>query len=200
MFRPVFAVCALALASAASSAAIVYEPVQTQYRDPVYGRPTVYYGGNNPLVLQQIRNLQARYNAATDPTNVGISLGREGRFGYNLVHPRLTTPIPYVYTDLLPVGVNAFPYGFNENDAHNEAMSKVQLYFRMADLRGHREADGSIVVPAIQPRGMIDIHPVRPAATQPATEASAPQPILIIPKSLLKKKLNSPSDPQARAN
>src|SRR5690242_2999543 len=179
MFRPLFAVCALALASAASSAAIVYEPVQTQYRDPRYDRPMVYYGGNNPLVLHYIRNLQARYNAVTDPTDVGISLGREGRFGYNLVHPGLTTKIPYVYTDVLPAGVNGFPYGFNENDAHNEAMSNVPLYFHMSDLRGHREADGTIIVPAMQPRGYIDIHPAKPAATQPTTAVS-PAPILII--------------------
>ena len=200
MFRPFLAVCALALVSSVASAAIVYEPVQTQYRDPRYDRPMVYYGGNNPLVLHYIRNLQARYNAATDPTDVGVSFGREGRFGYDMIHPRLTTPIPYVYSDLLPIGVNAFPYGVSENDTHNEAMSHLQLYFRMADLRGHREADGSIVVPAIQPRGYIDIHPMHAATTQPATEASAPQPILIIPKSLLKKKLNSPTDPVARAN
>lgn len=198
MFRSALAVCVLALAASASSAAIVYEPVQTQYRDPRYDRPMVYYGGHNPLVLHYIRNLQGRYNTATDPTNVGISLGREGRFGYNLVHPGLTTPIPYVYTDLLPASVNAFPYGFNENDAHNEAMSNLPLYFRMSDLRGHLDADGTIVVPAMQPRGYIEIKPVRPASTQPSVQAS-PQPILIIPKGLLQKKLNSKPDPVAQA-
>lgn len=198
MFRPVLAVCALALAASASSAAIVYEPVQTQYRDPRYDRPTVYYGGTNPLVLQTIRNFQARYNAATDPNNVGISLGREGRFGYDVIHPSRGTDIPYVYSDLLPLRMNAYLFGINENGAHNEAMSKLPLYFRMSELRGHVDADGSLSVPSIQPRGYIDVRPARAATTRPATQAS-PQPILIIPKGLLEKKLNSKPDPVALA-
>ena len=198
MIRSALAVCVLALAASASSAAIVYEPVQTQYRDPRYDHPTVYYGGNNPLILHHIRNLQARYNAATDPTDVGVSLGREGRFGYNLVHPGLTTRAPYVFSDLYPIGINAFMFGVNENDAHNEAMSKLPLYFRMSDLRGHVDADGTVVVPAIQPQGYIDIRPVRPPTTQPVSQTS-PQPILIIPKGLLQKKLNAKPDPVAQA-
>ena len=199
MLRSVLAVFALALVSAASSAAVIYEPVQTQYRDPRYDRPMVYYGGNRAVVRQYIRNLQLRYNTAFNAqTDLGVSLAREGRFGYNLVHPGLTTEIPYVFTDALPAGVNGFPYGFNENDAHNEAMSNLPLYFRMSDLRGHVEADGTVVVPAMQPHGLVEIRPVRPASTQPAAQAS-PQPILIIPKRLLQKKLNAQGDPVARA-
>lgn len=198
MIRSALAWCAVALMSSVASAAIIYEPVQTQYQDPRYGGPIVYYGGDNPLVFHSMRNLQARYNAETNPNGVGVSFAREGRLGYDLVHPGLTTQIPYVFTDLLPIGMNGYAYGFSENDAHNEAMSRVPLYFRMSDLRGYREPDGTVVVPPTQPRGYIDIHPVRPASTQPAAAVSTDR-IIIIPKSLLNKKLNAKGNSVAQA-
>ena len=45
MFRPVLSALVLSLLPAISSAAIVFEPVQYQYRDAMHDHPAFYYGG-----------------------------------------------------------------------------------------------------------------------------------------------------------
>ena len=194
MLRAASALCLIWLLTSSLSAAIVYEPVRYQYRDVRYDRPVFYYGGTNPLVLAAGRNLQYRYNASVDPaSDISVSLASEGRFGYNLLHHGLIGSPHFVYTDALPAGVIATPYGFDEADARNEAYANVPLYFRKADILAFawRAPDGSVVVPPqAPPPGTIVITPSRGPTTQPASQP-APQPILIIPKRLLNKPLQA---------
>ena len=214
MFRPFHAVCAVALFASTSLAAIVYEPVQYQYRDPKYDAPAFYYGGRNPLVLAYGANLQARYNIApatnltgritvSTATEAPYGYGAENRGAYNIVNPGLLHMPPVVYSDYLPPGVNGYPYGFNEEAARNEAYANVPLYFRKTDLMAwaHRAHDGTIVVPAQAPmHGTIQMKPMHHAPTTQPSSQPTTEPILIIPKGLLDKKLNAAPAPVAAAN
>ena len=195
MLRSMLSVIVLMIAGSSVSAAIIYEAPNYEYRDPHHDGPTFYYGGSNPLVLAYGRMYQARYNTGVDPQrNVAAT---EGHYGYNLVHTGLIGNAPFVFSDRLPAGVNAFPYGFSVSDARDQAYRSIPLSFRMADLRGYPDRDGNIIVPAHQSRGLIDIHPMAPT-TQPAS-APTTEPILIIPKGLLNKPLNSKASPVASA-
>jgi len=198
MIRAVLALILLGLLVSAAPAAIVYAPVQYQYRDPVYGHPTFYYGGSNPLVFEYGGLYQQRYHISANPKHdIAISLATEGRFGYNLMHHGLINSTVLTYTDLLAPGINAYPYGFSVDDARNEAYANVPLYYRKSDLMAsaYRAPDGNIIVPAQAPLpGTIQIMPYHAPTTQPSAQASPPsqpQPILIIPKGLLNKPLNS---------
>lgn len=203
MVRPAFAFSVLLLACSMSSAAIIYAPVQYQYRDSVMSAPAFYYGGDNPQVLEQGEIFQQRYNMgptirgrSTNTTYIGTSYATEGRFGFNLAPVGIVNIPPAVtYSDVLPAGVNAYPYGFSAADARNQAYASVPLSFRKGDLLASAIAtpDGHLVVPASAPLpGSIEIKPYRAPTTQPATAPST-EPILIIPKGLLKKHIRSNS-------
>jgi hypothetical protein len=188
----------VAILGSVASAAIVYEPVQYQYRDPVYGRPVFYYGGSNPAVFAAAANQQQRWHLGSSIRNIGFGEQFVGRIGDDLLHHGLPGNIPMTFSDLFPPYMNAWPMGFTADDARNEAYANVPLYFRKADLMESAVMlpDGNIHVPAQAPLpGTIQIMPYHPPTTQPATTTPASGPILIIPKGLLNKKLNSNPPP-----
>ena len=194
MFRSVLSVAVLMVLGSVASAAIVYEPVQYQYRDAGRDRPTFYYGGSNPAVLEAGALHQHRYQIGANPVrNIGFGVTFVGPLTNDLLHHGLMGCAPVTYTDLLPAGMNAWPLGFTADDARNEAYGNVPLYFRKGDLMesAYRGADGSVVVPAQAPLpGTISITPSRMPTTRPATQGS-PQPIMIFPKGLLDRRLNT---------
>jgi hypothetical protein len=196
MYRPALALSLLVILGSAASAAVVFEPVQYQYRDPYMSAPAFYYGGSDPAVIQWGANAQQRFNTGPSHAYISTSYASEGRFAYNVLNAKVLNAFPHTYTDLLPTGMNAYVHGYSISDARNEAYANVPLYFRKRDLLASAlpTPDGNAVVPAQAPLpGTIEIRPSRgmPPATQPATSpATTPSPILIIPKSLLKKRLN----------
>lgn len=188
MFRSFAVAMVLSVLCGVCSAAIIYEPVQYQYRDPMTGRPTFYYGGDNPRTFAAGMRYQRLYNAdlnsVADPALHGFVVGT---FADNLMHHGLNGEAPVVYSDLLPPGMNGFPLGLTIEDARNEAYANVPRYFRKRDLlmTAVRGPSGQVIVPpSIPMHGEIDIHPYHAPTTQPSGP-SAPQPILILPKSLL---------------
>jgi hypothetical protein len=203
MLRASFAMCLLAILGSTVSAAVVYAPVEYQYRDPYMNAPAFYYGGSDPQYLDEAANRQQRFNMGPSGHYIGTSYAREGRFGYNLANSTVTNVFPVTYTDLKAAGINAYPYGFSISDARNAAYASVPLYFRKRDLiaSAYPTPDGNLIVPAQAPLpGTIEITPSHGPATRPATApATTPSPILIIPKSLLKKSLNTPTTPVAVA-
>ncbi|HEY2585561.1 MAG TPA: hypothetical protein VGI81_07350 [Tepidisphaeraceae bacterium] len=194
MFRPALALCLLVILTSAASAAIVFEPVQYQYRDPYGNAPAFYYGGSDPAVFQWGANVQQRFNMGPGYPFITTSFSREGRFAYNVLNNKMLNLFPHTYTDLLPPGMNAYVHGYSISDARNTAYANVPLYFRKRDLLASAELtpDGHLVVPAQAP-GTIEIKPYHgPPTTQPSTApTTTPSPILIIPKSLLNKPLNA---------
>jgi len=191
MLRSMLALCVVCVCGSMSSAAIIYEPVQSQYGY----NPRYYYGGSNPLVFAAGHRLHCFWNQGygSEGEVPGFSYAREGRYGVNLLHFGLIGQAPYVYSDCLPPGVNASVYGFTDVDAHNAANMHVPRYFVKRDLLLEAASDGAgnIIVPAHAGHGTIDIHPYVKPTTEPAT--TMPQPIMIIPKRLLDKPLK-PSD------
>jgi hypothetical protein len=202
MIRSVLASCVVLLAGSISSAAIIYAPVQYEYRDPVASAPTFYYGGSNPAVFEHAALRQQRFNMSPGgyftPSYVS-----EGRFAFNDAPSTIFYSTPIVtYTDVLPAGVNAYPYGFSAADARNAAYANVPLYFRKADLiaSAYLAPDGNVVVPSAAPLpGTIEIKPSHGPTTQPTSEPATAEPILIIPKRLLNKPLKSDVTPLALA-
>ncbi|HXE52238.1 MAG TPA: hypothetical protein VN541_04450 [Tepidisphaeraceae bacterium] len=204
MFKGVLASMALMMVGSVASAAIVYEPVQYQYRDPYGNGHAFYYGGSNPAVLESGAYYQQFHSMGMDPGRANFTRDEHGwRFMYDIVHhDQFDSNYDVTYTDLLPPGVNARPYRFTQGDARNEAYANVPLYFRKRDLLASavRGPDGHLIVPAQAPLpGTIDIHPYHGPNTMPASTKSEPQPILIIPKRLLNKPLNSKPAPVASA-
>lgn len=203
MLRTSFAICLLAVLGSTVSAAVIYAPVQYQYRDPYMNAPAFYYGGSDPQVFEAAANRQQRFNMGPSGRYITTSYAREGRFAYNLVPSTITNVLPVTYTDLMAPGINAYPYGFSISDARNAAYANVPLYFRKRDLlaSAYRTPDGQVIVPAQAPLpGTIEITPSHGPTTQPATApTTTPSPILIIPKGLLKKSLNAPTTPVAVA-
>lgn len=204
MFRPALALCLLVILTSAASAAIVFEPVQYQYRDPYGNAPAFYYGGSDPAVFQWGANVQQRLNTGPGYPYITTSYAREGRFAYNVLNNKMLNWYPHTYTDLLPTAENAYVHGFSVSDARNEAYANVPLYFRKRDLLASAlpTPDGNLVVPAQAPLpGTIEIKPYHKApTTQPATApATTPSPILIIPKRLLNRPLNAPPKTVAMA-
>lgn len=200
LFRPVLASCLVLIVSPMCLAAIVYEPVRDQYRDPYCDTGTFYYGGHDPLVLHRARMLQRQFNIGPDANlDIVSSFVTEGRFGYNLLHRRLIEGPPVVtYSDLLPSGTNAYPYGINPTDARNDSYASMPRYFTKRELlaSAHVAHDGTIVVPANAPLpGTIEITPQAPT-TQPSTQSTV-QPLMIIPKRLLNQPLKSSAQPVA---
>lgn len=201
MLRSACVLSALMFASSICSAAIVYEPVQDQYRDPKYDLGTFYYGGQDPLVLYIARLRQEQYRIGLD-ANLDIvpSYVTEGRFGYNVLHRRLIEGPPVVtYSDVLPAITNAYPYGITPTDARNESYANMPRYFTKRQLLASavQAPDGTIVVPANAPLpGTIEIKRQAPPTTQPSSEPTV-QPLMIIPKGLLNKPLKSGAQPVA---
>ena len=149
----------LALCSV-SRGAVIYEPVQYQYR---CGSQVYYYGGRHPGIVADAerRAYALRYS---DPNY------QPPTFTF---HTDVTPP---VYSDAAPY-MNLSVYGYTATDAYNEANASVPRYFRKADLlaAGKLCADGNVVVPAnAVPVPQPHVHA---PTTRPATQA-----IIIIPK------------------
>jgi hypothetical protein len=205
MLRTAFCFCLLLIVGSTAMAAVVYAPVQYEYRDPYMNAPAFYYGGSNPAFFDEANVRQQWFNMSPSNLYIGTSYAREGRYAFNLVNSSVTNIYPMTYTDLLEPGVNAYPYGFSVSDARNAAYANVPLYFRKRDLlaSAYRAPDGNLIVPAEAPAaGTIEIKPAHapPPTTQPATApAATPSPILIIPKRLLNKPLKTAGTPVASA-
>lgn len=203
MIRASLAVCLLGIVSSAASAAVIYAPVQYQYRDPSMNAPAFYYGGSDPQVFDEAANRQQRFNTGPSGHYIGTSYAGEGRFAYNLANSTIANVLPVTYTDAMAPGINAYPYGFSISDARNAAYANVPLYFRKRDLMAsaYVAQDGNVIVPVQAPLpGTIEIKPSHGATTQPATApTTTPSPILIIPKGLLKKSVNPSNTPMAMA-
>lgn len=163
MTKFLMALCVLMAGASMASAAIVYEPVQYQYRGP--GGEAYYYGGRHPAAIARAveRNYALRYADVDYQPNTFI---------YR------TDRTPAVYSDAAPY-MNLSIYGYTPVDAANEANASVPRYFRMADLMtvGHVDADGHLIIPAnARPTMHVD------AMAQPTTMPT-PHAIIIIPKS-----------------
>ncbi len=205
MFRPVLSALVLSLLPAISSAAIVFEPVQYQYRDAMHDHPAFYYGGANPAAFAAGVIHQQRYPIGANPVrDIGFHTTIVGPLTNDLLHHGDWGNFPITYTDLLPPGMNAFPLGLTPDDARNDAYNNVPRYFRKRDL-----LNSAILLPnreiAIPPQaplpGTLQLIPAHGwPTTQPTTQTTQPQPILIIPKGLLDKKLNQKPTPLASAN
>lgn len=192
MLRSALAMGLLVMLGSAASAAVIYAPVQYEYRDPAMNAPPFYYGGSDPLVFDRAIMWQQRFNMGPSNHYITTSYAREGRFAYNVLNSTITNVSPITYTDLLPPGINAYPHGFSIADARHAAYANVPLYFRKRDLlaSAYRTPDGHLVVPSDAP-GTIEIKPMHGPTTRPATEpTTTPSPILIIPKGLLQKRLH----------
>jgi hypothetical protein len=187
MFKQAIAATLLSVLFAAfSSAQVIYEPVQYQYRTP--NGETFYYAGDNPRVFEYARQrLECFGGIQAYPTWLpGAGYLRRGLIG---------DPAQFTFSDCAPYR-NAVVFGYTSVDVRNEAYARVPQFFRMSDLNAAAvpAADGiGMVVPA-QARGTIDI---RPSGQRPATgPATTPKPILIIPKKALEQK----SDPERTAS
>jgi hypothetical protein len=196
MFRPTFAAVLVSVFPAIASAAIVFEPVQYQYRTPVQDRPAFYYGGSNPAAFVAGIVRQQRYAIGASPVrDIGFHNTWVGTLTDNLIHHGDFGSFPVTYTDLLPPGMNAFPLGFTADDARNDAYGNVPRYFHKRDLMGSAVVlpNRVVVIPAQAPLpGTLEMMPMHGwPTTQPATQTTQPQPILIIPKGLLDRKLNN---------
>ena len=178
MLRQAIAAVLLSAAFAAvSSAQVIYEPVQSQYRTA--GGETFYYGGSNPRVFEYARQRVECFDRA--------SFARVAPYGVGYLHRGLIgRPPQYTVSDCAPYR-NAIVFGYTSVDARNTAYANVPRFFRMADLLAMAvpAPDGvGVVVPAQAP-GTIVVRPVLPA-TRPATEpATQPKPVMIIPKKAL---------------
>ncbi|HWE97791.1 MAG TPA: hypothetical protein VG269_27800 [Tepidisphaeraceae bacterium] len=172
MFKRAFVLAAALAASSVASAAVVFEPVQYQYRTvQTLHNPTpqyYYYGGSDPRVHEYV----AKYY---DCVQIGPNTP-----SHNFIGRVALTPI--VYSDCAPY-MNLSTYGYTATDAQNEANAGVPRYFRKRDLLNARVVlpDGSAVVPA-QAEPIYIPEPRAAATTRPAAT-----PILIIPKGMLKK-------------
>jgi hypothetical protein len=202
MFRAMLGMGLVAFLGSVASAAIVYEPVQYQYRDPVYGNPVLYYGGTNPAVFDAGANYQQRYHIGSSIRNVAFNDSFVAPFSNDLLHHGLQGSMPLTFTDTFSPRTDVWPLGFTPDDARNEAYANVPRYFRKADLMESavQTPDGHVFVPPQAPLpGTIQIMPYHAPTTQPSMSQPTSGPILIIPKGLLQKKLNTSPTPVASA-
>ena len=176
MFRstlaPAFAAVVLSIVASSASAQVFYEPVQYQYGDAM----KYYYGGNNPHMFAYAERVACRNGYPSSMLNSYTSLYYTvGQIGERKL----------VLSDCMPYR-NAAVFGYDANDARNEAYANVPRYFRKGDLLNAAvvAADGSLVVSAqAQPREMGMAHDMR--VTKPGE--LKPRAILILPKKGLKK-------------
>src|ERR1700690_4040669 len=84
---------------AMSFAAIIFEPVQYQYRDPVHNRPSFYYGGSDPPMIVAGRVQQIRMEMGANPIrNIGFSETFVGSQASNLIHHSVSGDICVTYS------------------------------------------------------------------------------------------------------
>jgi len=187
---------------AMSFAAVIFEPVQYQYRDPVHDRPSFFYGGSDPAMIVAGRVHQIRMDLGANPIrNIGFSETYVGSQASDLIHHGVSGDICVTYSDLLPAGVNAFMLGVTPDDARNEAYAATPRFFHMRDLLQSAIVmpDGNVVVPPQAMPGTIQVMPMHKVAA-PTTQPTS-QPIIIIPKGLLDKKLTPVAQsPMAASN
>jgi hypothetical protein len=205
MFRPFIAAIALFCVPALASAAIVFEPVQYQYRAQMQNVPPFYYGGSNPAAFMSGVVHQQRYLIGNNPVHdEGFRPTWFGPLTDNLLHHSAWGTIPATYTDLLPPGMNGYLLGLTPDDVRNEAYNNVPRYFRKRDLMGSAVLVGphTAVIPAQAPLpGTLEMMPAHGwPTTQPTTQTTQPHPVIIIPKGLLDRKLNTKPTPVASAN
>lgn len=167
------AVTLLLVLAASARAQVVYMPVQHQYSNGM----TYYYGGNDPSMLRYIEHVKCRNGYPSTITGHGYNSLRHtlGQIGEQT----------YVFSDCLKYR-NAAVYGYTADDARNEAMANLPLYFTKRDLldAAMPAGDGTLVVPASGKAHRMMMHDgatTRPAATQPSEPK--PRAIIIIPKA-----------------
>jgi hypothetical protein len=186
-----------------SFAAVVFEPVQYQYRDPMHDRPSFFYGGADPAVIIAGRVQQIRSHMGANPVrNIGFSETYVGSQNSDLIHHGVSGDICVTYSDLLPAGVNAFVLGMTPDDARNDAYAATPRFFHVRDLMQSAimMPDGNVVVPSQPMAGTIQMMPAHKRVAAPTTQPAS-QPVIIFPKELLDKKLIPPArTPMASAN
>ena len=155
--------------STSVSAQIFYEPVQYQYG---HGAATFYYAGSNARMIEFAKGYVADQNYFSNKTSVKI-------------------PSTAIFSDRYPYRENQ---SMTINDVRNTAYSNLPRYFSKRDLLNAAVPmeDGSYTVPAQVPiQNQVDIRVIR-RFFQPASEVAIPKgTILIIPKKLLEKRIQS---------
>jgi hypothetical protein len=171
-FAPAIAAVLLCVAASSASAQVIYEPVQYQYGDAM----KYYYGGNDPAMHAYADRVLCRNGFPSSMYNNYTSLHNTiGQIGEKKI----------VMTDCLPLR-NAAVFGFDANDARNEAYANVPRYYRKGDLLNAAvpAGDGTLTVSAqAQPRAMGMARDMRSATSV----EPKPRAILILPKKGLKK-------------
>jgi hypothetical protein len=170
-FAPAIAAVVLSVFASSASAQVIYEPVRYQYGESM----RYYYGGNDPGMFAYADRLACRNGYPSSMYNNYTSLRSTiGQISHN----------PVVLTDCLPLR-NAAVFGFDANDARNEAYANVPRYYRKGDLLNAATvaADGSLVVSAQAKPVTGMAHDMRVATPGELK----PRAILILPKKGLKK-------------
>ena len=125
-----------------SFAAVIFEPVQYQYRDPVHNRPSFYYGGSDPAMIVAGRLHQIRMDLGANPIrNIGFSETYVGSQASNLIHHGVSGDICVTYSDLLPAGVNAFMLGVTPDDAQQRCLCSDAAFFPCSRSHAKRDPD-----------------------------------------------------------
>jgi hypothetical protein len=174
MYRAAALTILLAVASSAR-AQVIYQPLQYQYSNDV----TYYYGGNDPSMHSYIEHVKCRNGFPSAITGSHHNSLRHtlGQIGEH----------EYVFSDCLKYR-NAAVYGYTADDAANEAMANMPLYYTKRDLLAAAvpAGDGTLEVPAMGlPHGAMHHAATNGATTQPSEPK--PRAIIIIPKGSLKK-------------
>ena len=158
--------------ASSASAQVIYEPVRYQYGEAM----KYYYGGSDPMMHDYADRVACRNGYPSSMMNSYTSLHMTlGQIGEKRV----------VLTDCLGYR-NAAVFGYDANDARNEAYANVPRYFRKGDLLNAAvpAGDGTLVVPA-------SARPTAAAMARDLREAKPAEPkpraILILPKKGLKK-------------
>ena len=171
-FAPALAAVLLSVVTSSASAQVFYEPVRYQYGESL----KYYYGGNDPAMFGYAERVACRNGYPSSMLNSYTSLHNTlGQIGEKKV----------VLTDCMPMR-NAAVFGYDANDARNEAYANVPRYFRKGDLLNAATvaADGSLVVSAqAKPVSMDLARDMR--VTKPGE--LKPRAILILPKKGMKK-------------
>ena len=168
------AVMLLLVAASSARAQVIYEPVQYQYTNGM----TYYYGGNDPSMHHYIEHVKCRNGYPSAITGHLYNSLRDtvGQVGEHT----------FVFSDCLMYR-NAAVYGYTADDAHNEAMANMPLYFTKRQLleSAVHVGDGTLVVPASGRSHHMMNKQAKEGTTGAATQPSEPKPraIIIIPKA-----------------
>lgn len=173
MFKLLGAVAGLFVFTSVSSAQVIYQPVTYVHGS---GENTYYYGGSDP----HVHSFAARAACIRELKDRSVS-------PFTAVKETWGTGTPRVYLDCVPYQ-NAAVYGATPADARNEAYASAPRHFRKRDLleAAIPVGNGLRVVPANLQPAKVE-RDETPRAARPAAE---PQPILIIPKRMMDKKLS----------